>query len=316
MAKIFVFVFVALFLVNETNAQSMDYRKLIVSGNHIAEMRRDMTKAELTVAVAKLGGRGDSDTQKHTVQNVGKFEVMWDVFREKLYFIKFYSSFSNDVRTGISAHEMAANSNSAKTAPSIFGFSDVVYMDPPPLDQNITQAMVDGIDLNNFYQPYDFIIDGKGIYFIVGNNHEGKYELWEYTGKFFPVDSLDAENADTKKTVRYKDEYLKSREKWKKHTLTDIPDRVQQGKILLAKEQGGFVFFTPEGRVYKLTKQFQKYKSVYAGKIKDEYANLIVLANKDTNTVSYLGPNDQKVLEEKNYAGLPLKSLDAIIKKD
>jgi hypothetical protein len=236
--------------------------------------------------------------------NLTKSDIMWDVYQSKLLFIKFYW-FINDFRCGIVSKSLE-DTIKPLTIDETITFRDFIYYNPPPLSKNFGQALVSNENIISYYQPYDFIIDESGIYFIIGNTYTGKYELWYYSIKYFIQKDLISANSKI-------DTYPNSRDKWKKYILSDILEPLDPSKIILVKDGSNLVLFSARGNIYQLQTRGSKIKSVPLGTVNKQHQHLLIVVNKNDHKVSYLKQEDSFLLKGP-YNKVPFLTLNQIMK--
>lgn len=287
------------------SAQTLSFQKVILSedGSSIFTQK----SAENEVSFSKISqGRDTLRVATINRNNLTKTDIMWDVYKNKLLFIKFYW-FINDFRCGIVSAPVEDTIQPLIIDEQI-AFREFLVYRPYPLSINFGQALVSNIDIVSYYQPYDFIFDDSGIYFIIGNTYTGKYELWHYPGKYFTQKDIisNHEKSDT---------YYNSREKWKKYILSDIMEPVDQSKIILVKDGANLVMFSAKGNIYQLQKRGSKIKSIPLGSIGEQYRHLLIISNKKDQKVSYLKQDDAILFKDTPVNKVPFLTLNEIVKK-
>lgn len=289
----------------QLDAQNISFQKAILSddGTSIFTQKSSIQEAVFTKQV--LNGDAQNYFRIRRVNSM-KTDIMWDIFQDKLFFIGFTRLQHNFMRCSILTYSKSPTQEQVEGDHE--SFRNSIYGDPPPLDIALEQAMFDNRDLQSFYQPYDFIINADGIYFIVANMRIGKYELWHYSGAYFTYDELFSNKGK-------KEQYMKSRDSWKKYVLSDITEEPESSKIMLVKDGERLIMFTPKGNIYQLLKKGSKMTSIHLGSIDDPYRNLLVVVQKKENKASFLKQNDAALFESSRKNELPFRTLNEIMKK-
>ncbi|MDX2281221.1 MAG: hypothetical protein NW218_16670 [Saprospiraceae bacterium] len=288
------------------SAQTLSLQKVILSedGSSIFTQK----SAENEVSFSKISqGRDTQRVATINRNNLTLTDIMWDVYKNKLLFIKFYW-FINDFRCGIISAPVEDTIQPLIIDETI-NFREFLFYNPYPLSINFGQALyASNKNAQSYYQPYDFIIDDSGIYFIIGNTYTGKYELWHYPGKYFTQKDIISNHEKS-------DIYYNSREKWKKYILSDIMEPVDQSKIILVKDGANLVMFSAKGNIYQLQKRGSKIKSIPLGSIDEQYRHLLIISNKKDQKVSYLKQDDAILLKDTPVHKVPFLTLNEIVKK-
>ena len=119
--------------------QSVSFQKAFISEDSTTLFTQSVSPNEVIFSQKHQSG-GYEEMVRILRGNVTKSDVMWDVFQKKLYYVHFYT-FIENVKEGLFASHETTRNRIEHSRFDIEKPNYSIYTSPPPLANNIIQAI-------------------------------------------------------------------------------------------------------------------------------------------------------------------------------